>query len=139
MRVSVSPSSSRCRRRAEGDGDALLRAADTPRHASPPGAERIGQPSAPVDLDGERRLAAAIFERAAADLAGGHVRSVGHVPAERHASAEAEEWVLEAEDGFRFWCWCDVAGRDWRDVRGALLRRRGQPYLRTCRGWLTRH
>ena len=109
--------------------------ADAPRHASPRDSS-TGQLSGPVDLGPERRLAAAVFKRAAADLAGGHVSSGHHLRAERYASAEAEEWVREAGPEFRFWC--DVAGRDWHDVRRSMLKRRGQPYMRTSRGWLKR-
>jgi hypothetical protein len=68
--------------------------------------------------DGERRLAAATFERCAADLADSHV-SRRLCRSERFAREDALEWVQAS--GPRFGIWCDVAGRDWRDVRRALL------------------
>ena len=74
-----------------------------------------------VDLDGERRLAAAVFERAAADLEGGHGISAGRKQ-EREARGDAIEWAQEAGPVFRFWA--TLAGRDWRCARKALLDRR---------------
>ncbi len=94
-----------------------------------------GRPAPAAAHDPERRLAAAIFERAVADLEGGHSIFKRSSRAERFADQFAEEWVREADEGFRFWC--DVAGRDWREVRRAMLRR-DRPYLRRTTRWLGR-
>ncbi|MCH7825656.1 MAG: hypothetical protein IH849_12710 [Acidobacteria bacterium] len=111
----------------------------TDSHASP-GDSSTGQLSPAlavtdaVDLDPERRLAAAVFERAAADLEGGHSISSSKRQ-EMNAGYDALEWAHEAGESFRFWC--DVARRDWRDARRAMLRY-GRPHLRSHGRWLQR-
>ena len=87
-----------------------------------------------VDLGPERRLAAAVFKRAAADLEGGHGISSSKRQ-EMNAGYDALEWVQEAGESFKFWG--DVARRDWRDARRAMLRY-GRPHLRRHGRWLER-
>ena len=70
-------------------------------------------------LDAERCLAVAVFQRAAADLAGRHVIS-NLTREERFARHNARRWVEEAGPGFRFWS--EVAGRDWCRARAALMK-----------------
>ena len=70
-------------------------------------------PMSGPDLDGARRLAAAVFERAKRDMSGALLNG--------KAGRDAREWVQEAGPTFRFWC--VVAGRDWRMARRELLRR----------------
>ena len=69
------------------------------------------------DLDAERRLAVAVFDRAARDIQGAPIRSGGDV-----ATGEARAWVTEAGPWFRWWC--DVAGVDPERARAALLTRK---------------
>lgn len=70
-----------------------------------------------VDIDGERRLAVAVLERAARDLVGSTCSS--NTKLEREWRAHACAWVTEAGAMFRHWC--ELAGLDWTRARRSLL------------------
>ena len=99
-------------------------------HASSPGDSSTGQlSSAPVDLDPERRLAAAVLERAVRDINGSRCTN-GHRQ-ERVAPFEALTFIEDAGEMFEFWA--DLAGREPCCLRRALLQRVRQERLAQVR------
>ena len=102
----------------------------TDSHASSPGDSSTGRlSSALVDLDPERRLAAAVLDRAVRDINGS--RCTNGSRQERIAPLEALTFIEDAGEMFEFWA--TLAGREPCCLRRALLQRVPQERLTQVR------